>query len=80
MEDCSAIARHAWAIGASCPSPTAEPRHAARATEPCRSQPLTRARFELALVLEDPAAAIHNAAFARSLLDDAERQLPERDD
>jgi hypothetical protein len=29
------------------------------------------------LVLEDPAAAVHNAAFARELLDDAKRQLAE---
>ncbi len=49
------------------PSPTIT-----RCREP---QAITRARFEIGLVLEDPAAAVHNAAFARSLLDDAERSM-----
>ena len=73
-------------LTAECPSPIDEPRHASGATASgtapalrggaaCRSQPLTRVRFELALVLEDPAAAIHNGPFARSLLEDAEQQL-----
>ena len=53
------------------------PGHASAPVARCRSQPLGRARFEIALVLEDRAAAVHNAAFARSLLDDAERQLSE---
>lgn len=67
-------------LAADCPSTAAEPGHAKRTTERCATQPLTRARFAIDLVLEDPAAAIHNAAFARSLLDDAERRLrPERD-
>lgn len=30
-----------------------------------------RAIYELELVLEDPAAGVHNAPFARALLDDA---------
>jgi hypothetical protein len=29
-------------------------------------------------VLEDSAASVHNAAFARELLDDAERQLVQK--
>ncbi len=72
---------HALALrlAAECPGPTAELSHAGGARAPCRLQPLTRARFELALVLEDKAAAIHNAALARSLLDDAERQLSRRE-
>ncbi|HMI90267.1 MAG TPA: hypothetical protein VK509_02835, partial [Polyangiales bacterium] len=63
-------------LAEACPSSTDEkPRHAHGTSERCRTQPLTRARFELGLVLEDPAAASHNAAFAHILLDDAERQL-----
>lgn len=64
---------------AECPSAVAGLRHGMAAVEPCRSQASTRARFALALVLADPAAAIHNAAFARLLLDDAERQLARSD-
>ena len=53
-------------LAAACPSGAAEARHGNGTPERCPSQPLTRARFEIALVLEDPAAAVHNAAFARS--------------
>ena len=67
-------------LAADCPSAAVEPDHANGKVERCRTQPLTRARFEIALVLEDPAAAVHNDAFARSLLDDAERQLTQPED
>ncbi len=39
-----------------------------------RMGPLRRALYEVALVLEDPAAGVHNAVFARLLLDDAARE------
>jgi hypothetical protein len=45
------------------------PLHAVPAELRCRSAPLTRARYLLALVLEDGAAFEHNAPFARALLD-----------
>jgi hypothetical protein len=40
-----------------------------------RSEPLGRAAWDVALVLEDPAAAAHNAPYARQLLAAAERAL-----
>jgi hypothetical protein len=52
---------------------TSEPAHAAPGRVACRDPRLTRALYELDLVLEDPAAVVHNAALARSLLEDAER-------
>ena len=59
-----------------CPEDTTvKPNHAG-AHAACPTQPLRRARYEVELVREDPAAALHNAAFARSLLDDAERLVP----
>jgi hypothetical protein len=45
--------------------------HASAARLP--TGPSRRALYAIALVLEDPAAGVHNAAFARLLLDDAER-------
>jgi hypothetical protein len=38
----------------------------------CSAGGLSRALYEVDLVLEDPAAFVHNAALARRLLDDAE--------
>jgi hypothetical protein len=65
-------------IARGCAEPTdpssAEPAHA-KTVSACRSQPLTRARYELRLLIEDPAAWVHNAAFARLLLADAEARL-----
>jgi hypothetical protein len=40
-----------------------------------RSTPLGRALWNVALVLEDPAADVHNAPYARKLLDAAEAIL-----
>lgn len=37
--------------------------------------PLARAYYDVALVVEDPAAAYHNPAYARALLDEVERWL-----
>jgi hypothetical protein len=42
------------------------------------SPELARARYAVALVLEDPAAAIHGAPLARALLDEAEALLGPR--
>ena len=50
-----------------------EPAHAVLGRVACRAPGLARSMYELDLVLEDPAAFVHNAALARSLLDDAER-------
>ena len=36
---------------------------------------LARAYYDVALVVEDPSVVYHNAAYARSLLDEAERWL-----
>ncbi len=60
-----------------CPLTDDRPLHSNGTTERCRLQRLTRARYEIALVLEDEAAAIHNRALASVLLDDAERRLSE---
>ena len=51
----------------------AQPAHAAPGRVVCRAPSLARALYEVELVREDPAAFVHNAALARSLLDDAER-------
>lgn len=48
-----------------------DPPHAFQAGAACASEGLVRARYEVALVLEDPGAGVHNAPFARALLDDA---------
>jgi hypothetical protein len=53
----------------------AEPTHATPDRVVCRAPRLARALYEIDLVLEDPAAFVHNAALARSVLDDAERML-----
>ncbi|HKP55147.1 MAG TPA: cytochrome c3 family protein [Polyangiales bacterium] len=58
-----------------CPSGRADPPHAALELATCRTPRWIRASYAAALVLEDPAAAIHNAVFARALLADAERQI-----
>jgi hypothetical protein len=54
--------------------PGDEPPHAAR-PHLDRTTPLGRAAWDVALVLEDPAAAAHNAPYARQLLAAAERAL-----
>jgi hypothetical protein len=56
------------------PSPS-QPLHAASPRSACGSPSLMRALYEVTLVLEDPAAGVHNASFARQLLADAERRL-----
>jgi hypothetical protein len=47
------------------------PRHATDPPSGCSSLRLTSALYQVRLVLEDPAAAVHNARFARLLLDNA---------
>lgn len=49
------------------------PAHATPGRVVCKTPSLARAMYETELVREDPAAFVHNAALARSLLDDAER-------
>jgi hypothetical protein len=49
-----------------------QPAHASARMPVCESPRQARALFEVSLVLEDPAAFIHNAALARALLQDAE--------
>jgi hypothetical protein len=66
------------ACGAAPLRPGTAPPHAEHASTSCDDPRLTRARYEVALVLEDRAAAVHNAALARELLDDAQRQLGAR--
>ena len=58
------------------PSRGAAPPHAL-ATPEARpiSEPLARAERNARLVLEDPAAWVHNGPYARALLDEAERAL-----
>jgi hypothetical protein len=53
------------------------PPHASAFEQSCSAPRFTRALYEVRLILEDPAAGVHNASFARELLDDAERQLAE---
>jgi hypothetical protein len=53
-----------------------EPPHALGAgANPPNPEPLHRAAKNARLVLEDPAAWVHNGPFARALLDEAERAL-----
>jgi hypothetical protein len=76
-ERAEALARR---LPAECPlAPSSEraPSHASAAVS-CEVPRLGRARYEIALVLEDGAAGVHGAALARSLLDDAEKQLAGR--
>jgi hypothetical protein len=47
------------------------PRHATDPPSACSSARLSSALYQVRLVLEDPAAAVHNARFARLLLDNA---------
>jgi hypothetical protein len=61
-----------WARAAGAPTPS--PPHAVRATIDATT-PRGRAAWNVALVLEDPAADRHNAPYARALLDAAERFL-----
>jgi predicted CXXCH cytochrome family protein len=56
-----------------CAQPTSEPAHALPAQVMCKEPGQTRALHEVSVLLEDPAAFVHNAALARALLDDAER-------
>ena len=62
------------------PAEGAGPAHAssleaAMTTASGSSPALARALYEVALVVEDPAAGVHNAPFARQMLDDAEATL-----
>ena len=54
---------------------TEQPLHAQTKKQACARPADERARYELALVLEDPAVWVHNAPFARQLLADARAQL-----
>jgi hypothetical protein len=62
---------------ASLPASGGQPVHAAGAAVAAAgsSDALERALYEVMLVLEDPAAGVHNAPFARELLRDAEASL-----
>ena len=57
--------------------PGAGPPPHAMSAAACPKPAQQRARYEIALVLEDPAAWVHNPAFARQLLADARAQLAE---
>jgi hypothetical protein len=57
------------------PGVGAPPAHAAIATDARAEDALGRALYEVGLVVEDPAAGVHNAPFARELLRDAETIL-----
>jgi hypothetical protein len=71
-DELRADARALWtALGK---GPSAAPPHA-RAARLDRATPLGRAAWDVSLVLEDPAAAAHNAPYARQLLAAAERAL-----
>ena len=81
-EDLPARARalwSAWRARADEQAPAQEPGEDgpphARAAHLDRATPLGRAAWDVALVLEDPAAAAHNAPYARQLLAAAERAL-----
>jgi hypothetical protein len=65
-----------WAreVGAANKPPAPEPPHAGR-VKIDRAAPRGRAVWNVALVLEDPAADRHNAPYARALLDAAEQIL-----
>jgi hypothetical protein len=74
-EDLAARARAlwtAWRTRAGGAADAGAPPHA-RAAPLDRATPLGRAAWDVALVLEDPAAAAHNAPYARRLLAAAER-------
>jgi len=62
-------------LAASCSTSasTSQPAHAAPGPLLCRDPRQTRALYEINLVLEDPAALVHNANLARLLLQDAEQ-------
>jgi hypothetical protein len=71
-------ARSLWAallgrVGQGAPAAEGPPH--ARAPRLDRGTPLGRAAWDVALVLEDPSAAAHNAPYARQLLAAAERAL-----
>ncbi len=53
------------------------PPHASAMQATPRQQPLQSVVWATLLVLEDPAAGIHNAPYARAILDDAEKRLDE---
>ncbi len=58
------------------PPDSTTPAHASAATLPAGApEALGRALYEVGLVVEDPAAGVHNAPFARELLRDAEAIL-----
>jgi hypothetical protein len=74
-DDLPARARSLWAaLRAGAAPDEAGPPHA-RAARLDRATPLGRAAWDVALVLEDPAAAAHNAPYARMLLAAAEKAL-----
>jgi hypothetical protein len=58
------------------PAHASSPPHSSTASlGSCDSAALERAIYEVLLVVEDPAAGVHNPKFARQLLDDAEARL-----
>jgi hypothetical protein len=61
----------AQALAGSCA--VSEPAHASTTPVACKTPRQTRAMYAARLVLEDTAAFIHNAALARALIEDAER-------
>jgi hypothetical protein len=74
-DELRADARALWsALRKSAPDSGGAPPHA-RAAHLDRATPLGRAAWDVSLVLEDPAAAAHNAPYARQLLAAAERAL-----
>jgi hypothetical protein len=81
--DLAARARRLWEAwagqggSASDVATGARPPHATRAAID-RSTPRGRAAWDVLLVLEDPAAAAHNAPYARVLLGAAERVITAR--
>jgi hypothetical protein len=54
------------------------PPHARVGTSLDRETPVGRAAYNVLLVIEDPAAAIHNPAYAAALLDAAEAVLMQK--
>jgi hypothetical protein len=78
QEDLGARARALWAglpAHVRGEGEGAGPPHARAAVRLDRGTPLGRAAWNVSLVLEDRAAAAHNAPYARQLLDAAERAL-----
>jgi len=53
------------------------PPHASALQATRRPGPLQDVLWATLLVLEDPAAGVHNAPYARAILDDAEKRLDE---